>query len=61
MKEDMTMNKRQYISPEVNVVVMNTTTMLAASGTDIKGNASADVEVLSRRGGSFWDDEDDEE
>ncbi len=55
------MNKRQYISPEVNVVVMNTTTMLAASGTDIKGNASADVEVLSRRGGSFWDDEDDEE
>lgn len=55
------MNKKQYISPKVNMVVLNTMEqLLQTSGTEVKnGSASTSYETLSRQGGgTFWDDED---
>ena len=57
-------NKKQYISPELNVVVMKTIGMLASSpatGTTIQsGNADGGYETLGRQGGGLWNDDDDE-
>lgn len=54
--------KKQYISPITLVVtIAHQTHILAGSpgiGTN-EGPASGSSEVLSRRGGSIWDDEED--
>ena len=55
--------KKIYQSPVVMIVAMKGNCHLL-SGSDPKGtgvmsgNASGEYESLSRRGGSFWDDDD---
>ena len=51
--------KKTYVAPGINVYRIDYHTSLlsgSAQGTDIKGDASGDYNVLSRENG-FWDDE----
>ena len=57
--------KKTYFAPEIEVVTIQTaSSMLAGSGPSFGLNSDADpVEgdaALSRKGGSFWDDDEDE-
>ena len=53
--------KKTYHAPEINVYHIDYRSCLlsgSARGTDIKGEASSENDVLSR-GNGFWDDEED--
>ncbi len=55
--------KKQYLSPTTLVVSLtHCSNILAGSPGIITSESAADKNgtVLSRRGGSFWDDDDDE-
>ncbi len=50
--------KKAYIKPETLFFKAATQQMLNASGPFGEGNANPSGEVLSRDGGSIWDDDD---
>lgn len=52
--------KKTYIRPAISVNMLRTTNLIMASPDAILSDKKADESpVLSRDGGSFWDDEDD--
>ena len=57
------MNKKIYITPATQVVIIATANIIAASpaGGQVYGTqAESGSAGFSRRGGGFWDDEEDE-
>lgn len=55
--------KKTYLSPSICVVPLNCHSHLLTGSPGIGTNggpADKDLDVLSRRGGSFWDDEGEE-
>ena len=54
--------KTIYVKPEATIVSIQQNECILTSSDISKGNAyKSGDEVLSRRGGSVWDDEDEEE
>ena len=51
--------KKIYQIPEMKVVKVQTARMIAASKAEMYGK-NAEGEGLSRRGGSLWDDDDED-
>jgi len=54
--------KKTYINPDLKVVVLHTSCqILAGSEMNVQGNYDSEtVTIGSRRGGGFWDDEEDD-
>lgn len=52
--------KKTYKNPEVKVVSLNTATQLLTQSRVNVGSEYNGTNVLSRRGGSSWDDDDEE-
>ena len=55
--------KKAYINPDLKVVVLNTSChILAGSEVGYQGNYNSETVTMgARKGGSHWDDEDEED
>ena len=52
--------KKEYINPKTIVVNVELQNLMEASQLEVGGTATKGGTVLSRDGGSFWDDDDDD-